>query len=428
MSPQKEVSDIRKKQRWRATARAEKSKLSNKEEGWQLRGGTVNGAAVTSRTRHGGNGRPNFTCRGRLLESVNGFRAYASESSEDSSWSGNSQSSSSESEDDEGLEEEKTKPPPSRVIMEVKSLKSTLEKTSRCLECYGSVDVSLQTLCLATSVMMSCKNPKCAFVYYSDPPAQVTLERLDNRARSTDFAINSLYVLSFLSCGDGCTEAARVLGLLGLPNDTTMESRSFGIIEGRISGKIQSLYNNLLEENLIEEVRLSMEVSPVHDANDFILWQQSLKTDNVPFSQSRYPSISCSFDMGWQQRGSGGQYNSMSGHALLAGALTRKPVCFVLKSKLCNFCCTWKKRNPDFDIEFMPDHDCTKNHEGLSSSMEPSACLDMVMELYNKYHCDVAKMVADDDSSTRAMLRWSNADYMLNNKRKEQRQATAKKG
>jgi hypothetical protein len=39
-----------------------------------------------------------------------------------------------------------------------------------------------------------------------------------------DFAMNLLYVIGFLSCRDGGTEAGRVLGLLfGLPNDTTME-------------------------------------------------------------------------------------------------------------------------------------------------------------------------------------------------------------
>jgi hypothetical protein len=110
------------------------------------------------------------------------------------------------------------------------------------------------------------------FINYSDPPAKVTLLTQDNRVQSTDFAINSLYVLSFLSCGDGCTEAARVLGLLGLPNDTTMESTSFGIIEGRMSGKLQGLTVELLEETLTEEVRRAITKSSVHNEKDFILW------------------------------------------------------------------------------------------------------------------------------------------------------------
>jgi hypothetical protein len=55
---------------------------------------------------------------------------------------------------------------------------------------------------------------------------------------------------------DGCTEAGRLLGLLGLPNDTTMESRSFTIIEERIGPAIRNITNNILHENLINEVKL----------------------------------------------------------------------------------------------------------------------------------------------------------------------------
>jgi hypothetical protein len=172
-----------------------------------------------------------------------------------------------------------------------------------------------------------------------------------------------------------------------LPNDTTMEGRSFGIIEGRLSKKIHELNADLLKENLIEEVRLSMNRSSVHDNNDFILWQQSINSvDNtVPFSKSRFPSICVSFDMGWQQRSSGQNYNSMSGHAHLVGALTRKPVSFSLTSKRCNFCLTWKKKIPEENICFMPEHECTKNHEGTSTSMKPAACLHMVVDLYNNF-------------------------------------------
>jgi hypothetical protein len=50
----------------------------------------------------------------------------------------------------------------------------------------------------------------------------------------SDYSLNVLYVLAFITCGDGGAEAAKLLGLLGLANDTTMETRSFQIIEERI--------------------------------------------------------------------------------------------------------------------------------------------------------------------------------------------------
>jgi hypothetical protein len=107
----------------------------------------------------------------------------------------------------------------------------------------------------------------------------------------------------------------------------------------------------------------------------------------------------------------------------MVGAFTYKPICFVIKSKRCNFCVTWKKRNKvlvaaalaDGEVLLMPDHKCTKNHEGTSGSMEAQACLDMVVELHDKFQCIVSRICADDDASTCSMLKWSNEDHMRNN-------------
>jgi hypothetical protein len=191
------------------------------------------------------------------------------------------------------------------------------------------------------------------------------------------------YVLGFISCGDGCTEAARVLGMLGLPNDTTMETRSFNIIEERISKHIEAVNKEILEENLTEEVKIAMERSPWNNSNDFELWKASLTNKQVRLSEARYPMVGCSFDMGWQQRSSDNQYNSASRHALLVGEFTCKPITFMLMSKRCNFCYTWKKNkkdvvddNDDINI-YLPYHDCMKNHNGTSSAMELKACLDI---------------------------------------------------
>jgi hypothetical protein len=400
-------SSGRNKSRWEASARIERAKLSNREDDWNLNG--KGSCTPPTRTRNGGNGRPNLTKR------------HWNEPSEskDSEWT----SPSLESDESDESVIEPTKPPASRVIVEVESLKSTMEGNCRCKKCYKSVDVSLRTVCLATSIMITCKDVNCGFIYYSDPPAQVAIESPDNRERSTDYAINSLYVLGFLSCGDGCTEAARLLGMLGLPNDTTMESRSFTIIEDRISSKIQDVTKEILKENLTAEVKIAMERSPTNDNNDFELWKESLTNKQVRLSKARYPKVGCSFDMGWQQRSSGNRYNSASGHALLVGEFTRKPIAFTLMSKRCNFCFTWKKKNKDImddDMElYMPDHDCTKNHDGTSSAMEPNACLQMVVSLHDDFFVVVHRICADDDASTRSMLRWSNADYMKNNNTNE---------
>jgi hypothetical protein len=184
--------------------------------------------------------------------------------------------------------------------------------------------------------------------------------------------------VGFVSSGDGGTEAARLLGLLGLPNDTTMQSRSFGLIEDRISPFIQSVTDEILLENLTEEVRLTFANVPDKDESDLVQWKNSLTSDNVVYSTAKYPRISVSsFDMGWQQRSSGVKYNSPSGHSFFVGGLSRKPISLQVKSKVCNVCASWKKMHPP--SEDFPDglpvgqHSCTINHKGSSSSMEPKA-------------------------------------------------------
>jgi hypothetical protein len=289
-------------------------------------------------TQHGGQGRPNLVQRQQQFLEI---LSSSSESSIDSNYTCNG------TESDVSFVVDAVKPPATRVIVDTATLIESIEKNGKCKQCYWDVEATVRTTCLATSITVSCLNPDCNFMYLSPSPVQVDIESADNRERSTDYAVNILYVLGFISCGDGCTEAARILGLLGLPNDTTMERRSFGIIEDRISPTIDELNKEILLENLVEEARLSMEASNDHDANDFMLWQQSLTNKNTVLLDAKKPPLMCSFDMGWQQRSSGKRYNSQSGHALLVGQFSRKPVSFVIKSKRCNFCITWKNRNKD---------------------------------------------------------------------------------
>jgi hypothetical protein len=68
--------------------------------------------------------------------------------------------------------------------------------------------------------MLTCKDPRCGYVYHSNPPVASKIPAADNRERTTDYAVNVLFGLGFLASRDGPTEGARVLGMLGLPNDT----------------------------------------------------------------------------------------------------------------------------------------------------------------------------------------------------------------
>jgi hypothetical protein len=134
----------------------------------------------------------------------------------------------------------------------------------------------VKIMCLASSLVVCCKDKVCGFVDHSEAPAPAKVgETTDDRARSTDYALNMLYVLGCIANGDGCTEAIRLLGLLGLANDTTMQPRSFNIIEDRISPIIQSVTRQVLVENLKEEVKLTFAALPDQDNKDYELWLTS---------------------------------------------------------------------------------------------------------------------------------------------------------
>jgi hypothetical protein len=313
---------------WRPTAESERTKLVPRED-WNLAGSSL----PLTRTRGDGRGRPNASLLARqrnLCES-----------------SSSSSSEGPEVEEEEEEEEEVVapkKPPHTRVIVEVNQLEQLMAQFA-CKKCGSALDLGLRTVCLATNVSFSCGNEDCDFTFESDPPASTEVHAVDNDnfERSTDYAINVLWVLGFISMGDGSVEAGRLLGVLGLPNDTTMESRSFAIIEQRIGPKIRELCNDVLLANLEEEVRLTLLQSGPLDEVAFDLWKRSLTDKSIVIAKDSMPKIDGSFDMAWQQKGSGRRYDSQSGHGTIMGLLTRKVVGLDIKCKICNMCASFER-------------------------------------------------------------------------------------
>ena len=151
------------------------------------------------------------------------------------------------------------------------------------------------------------------------------------KARIIDWETNVLFMLSFLSVGDGGTEAGRFLGMLGLPNATTFGPRSFGIIEEYVGPVLQDVANELVYgKNLVEEVKHSLgDQSDAKGTLLFDLWREK----RLP--QELWPKITCGGDMGWQKRSSGNSYSSLSGDACFIGQHTRKPVAWYVMGKAC---------------------------------------------------------------------------------------------
>lgn len=307
------------------------------------------------------------------------------------------------------------KPPETRVVLERIPLAALMERHMKCPKCQSAVKVSFPTKMIASTVRVDCADLCCGFVDIEKPI--VASPQLPEGARqinrNSDAAINILFVLAFLSKGCGGTEAAHVLGLLGLPNSTTMDGSSFGSIEKQVGPTVlqkladEVVYNNQLDEEVksFYNGRKHPQLgTPLYD-----MWRER-KLDKE--SEELWPRLTVSADMGWQGRSSGNAFNSLSGDALLVRALTRKPVAWYVMSRSCSFCKGWKRSKKK--DEAVAVHKCLQTWEGSAGAMEPVAVLEMVKLLYYGFNVVIEKIVTDDDSSMKSKLKWNNHDTMIN--------------
>ncbi|XP_077991796.1 uncharacterized protein LOC144446003 [Glandiceps talaboti] len=108
--------------------------------------------------------------------------------------------------------------------------------------------------------------------------------------------------------------------------------------------------------------------------------------------------VSASVDGGWQTRGSGRAYNSLSGHCTMIGSKTGKVIAYDVRSKKCKKCEVAKKRN----IEAKP-HDCRRNWSGSAKAMESDMVVEMV-KACAKMSVPLHTIVGDEDATTISRL------------------------
>jgi len=100
----------------------------------------------------------------------------------------------------------------------------------------------------------------CNWIDYQGPsPADVpqppTHQGSALIVQNVDFEANVLFVLAFLTSGDGGGKAGLACGMLGLPNSTTMAPMSFNIVEECIGSVLQQHADDIVKANLVKEVR-----------------------------------------------------------------------------------------------------------------------------------------------------------------------------
>jgi len=141
----------------------------------------------------------------------------------------------------------------------------------------------------------------------------------------------------------------------------------------------------------------------------------------------RWP-LTVSYDMGWQKRASGVQYNSSSGHGFLVGAHSNRILGHVCYSKNCAKCSReWKKQECTRDEATKDElagelpnnkdtHRCPRNFSGSSKSMEACGAIKLVTEIFDLYDAYVSIIIGDDDSTTRSNLKHSFKELILSGK------------
>ncbi|CAC5422632.1 unnamed protein product [Mytilus coruscus] len=109
--------------------------------------------------------------------------------------------------------------------------------------------------------------------------------------------------------------------------------------------------------------------------------------------------LEVSFDAGWQKRGSGFNYNNLTGHASTIGKQTGKVTCYDIRSKSCKFC-----EHHEGKKEAVPSHDCCRNWYGSSKSMKPDMAVSMAHKI-NDNECAIDVIHPDNDSTTMLKLK-----------------------
>ncbi|XP_061190963.1 uncharacterized protein LOC133199106 [Saccostrea echinata] len=105
-------------------------------------------------------------------------------------------------------------------------------------------------------------------------------------------------------------------------------------------------------------------------------------------------------DAGWQKRGSGKTYDSLSGHCSMVGPLSGKVLSYSVRSKNCRVCSVAETTNKN-----PAAHECSKNWEGSSKAMEADMVIEMVEDLQKSKGITIDGIIGDEDTTTIARLK-----------------------
>ena len=196
-----------------------------------------------------------------------------------------------------------------------------------------------------------------------------------------------------LHSGLGETHVTKFLAALEIP---ALQHNALKSREREIAKHIEQHARISCDKSMNEEIAFSS------TSNDDIETsvEDSVPTNDRPLDSSTPVSIGIKYDMGWQKRSSGKKYDSLSGVGVVIGAKSGKVLDYGVRCKDCRVCSYSSRKG-----ESVPAHDCHKNFEGSSKSMEPDVAGEIVSRMESTKPVRVDTLIMDDDSTTVSRVR-----------------------
>ena len=230
--------------------------------------------------------------------------------------------------------------------------------------------------------------------------------KIYKKAKLSTYEENVKMLLAQYVMGVGGEEIQQFLTLLDLPHGKNYTRNGMLRVEADVGVVLRDVSDACMKKAIMDEIKATLDEKHNDWKNLYFFDPDS--TDPEPLSYEKWLEIPASdrpkvpvivsFDMGWQKRG----HSSISGHAFMIGARTKKILASVVCSKECDKC-----KRAATNGEKAEPHPCPKNYEGSSKAMESDAALELTIRMYEEQHVFVEKIVADDDSTMKANVRHS---------------------
>ena len=145
-----------------------------------------------------------------------------------------------------------------------------------------------------------------------------------------------------IASGIGSTNMSQLLSFLDIRNTKSLSLIFMRNMDKSIGNDLRKVATDSMLQGIEDEVRLTL-----NNENDFNTYKQNVtnKTQGSPVA------ITISFDMGWSKCATGNRYDSLSGHALAIGVLSKSILVAIVSSKLCRVCSL-----AEVDNEEPPNH------------------------------------------------------------------------